>query len=151
MADKSGDKPSTPSNSDPSKTTDDSTQRRRRVLRPAPEPTTIREQSEKAQAASGKEAKRSRFGRIAAKPFRFIGRLFRPLGKFKLFRAIGYVLVPPYIRNAWKELRLVTWPNTKQTRQLTFAVIVFSLVFGGIVAIVDYGLDKAFRALILNQ
>ncbi len=125
--------------------------RTRRVLRPAAEPTTLREQSEKAQAKSGLEGKRSRIGRILSAPFKLIGRIFRPLGKFKVFRAIGYVLAPPYIRNAWKELRLVTWPNARQTRRLTFAVIVFSLIFGGIVAIVDYGLDKLFRALILNQ
>lgn len=130
---------------------DEATKHKRRVLRPAAEPTTLREQSEKAQAKSGRVNKRSRVGRVLSAPFRFIGRLLRPLGKFKLFRAIGYVLAPPYIRNAWKELRLVTWPNARQTRRLTFAVIVFSLIFGGIVAIVDYGLDKLFRALILNQ
>ncbi len=129
---------------------DEATKRKRRVLRSATEPTTLREQSEKAQAKSVREGKRSRVGRALGVPFRLIGRILRPLGKFKFFRAIGYILAPPYIRNAWNEVRLVTWPNSHQTRRLTFAVIVFSLIFGGIVAIVDYGLDKLFRALILN-
>lgn len=123
---------------------------KRRVLQPATEPTTLRQQSERAQAKSGRERNRNRVGRIMATPFRLIGRMFQLLGKFRFFRAIGYVLAPPYIRNAWRELRLVTWPNARQTRRLTFAVVVFSLIFGGIVAIVDYGLDKLFRALILN-
>lgn len=124
---------------------------KRRVLRAAPAPTTLREQSEQAQAKSNRPAKASRLGRILSAPFRFIGRLFRPLGKIRFFRVIGFILAPPYIRNAWNELRQVTWPNRTQTRRLTFAVIVFSVIFGGVVAIVDYGLDKVFRALILNQ
>jgi preprotein translocase SecE subunit len=124
---------------------------KRRVLRAAPEPTTVREQSEKAQAKSGQPARLGRIGNVLAAPFRFIGRLFRPLGRIKFFRILGYILAPPYIRNSWKELKQVTWPNRLQTRQLTFAVIVFSLLFGGVVAIVDFGLDKVFRALILNK
>lgn len=126
------------------------TKRKRRVLRAAPEPVTLRQQSERAQAKSDKPAKRSRIGRIAAVPLHFIARVVRPLGKFKLFRWIGYVLVPPFVRSAWRELLLVTWPNAHQTRRLTFAVIVFSLAFGGVAALLDYGLDKIFRALILN-
>jgi len=73
------------------------------------------------------------------------------LGRFKPFRILGYILAPPYFRNAWRELKQVTWPTGKQSRQLTFAVIVFSLVFGIIVATTDYGLDKLFRKVILKQ
>jgi len=128
---------------------DESSKKQKRQLKAVPE--TLREQSERAQAKSSKPKTRSKVGRVLSAPFRLIGRIFRPLGKFKFFRAIGYILAPPYIRNALKELRLVTWPNRKQTRQLTFAVIVFSVVFGVIVAITDYGLDKVFRKLILKQ
>lgn len=127
---------------------------KRRVLRPAAEPVTIREQSRKAHDASARPKKFSKAGAMATAPFRWVGRLiarvFRSLGRFRLFKAIGYVLVPPYFRNSWRELRQVTWPNRTQTRRLTFAVLVFSIIFGGIVAAVDWGLDKAFRALILN-
>ena len=84
-------------------------------------------------------------------PFRLIGRLFRPLGRFRFFRAIGYVLMPPYLRNSWRELRQVDWPNGRQTRQLTFAVIIFSVIFGLIAAGVDWGLDKVFRTLVLHK
>lgn len=123
--------------------------KQKRQLKAAP--VTLREQSEQAQAKSAKPKTRSRIGRIISAPFRFIGRLFRPLGKFKFFRVIGYIFAPPYIRSAFKELRLVTWPNAKQTRQLTFAVIIFSLVFGVLAAIVDFGLDRLFRSVILKQ
>jgi len=139
----------------PTKTsTSDSTEtpkRKRRVLRPAAEVATFREKSEQAQAKSNQPRRLSRTGRAAGTPFRFIGRAFRPLGRFRLFRAIGYVLFPPYFRNSWRELRLVSWPDRRQTRRLVFAVIVFSLTFGTIVAGVDWGLDKAFRALILDN
>ncbi len=127
------------------------TKRKRRVLRPAAEPTTLREQSEKAQARQLKPSRRSKTTRILGAPFRLIGRIFRPLGKFKFFRVVGYILAPPYIRNSVRELSMVTWPGTRTTWQLTYAVIVFSLIFGVIVAGVDYGLDKAFRAFILKQ
>jgi preprotein translocase SecE subunit len=130
-------------------------QRKRRVLRATPEATSFREQSEKAQAKSSKPQGRSRFLSALATPFRFIGkllaRIFRPLGKFRFVRALGYVFAPPYIRNSWKELKQVTWPDRTQTRRLTFAVVLFSLVFGTIVAGVDFGLDKLFRTFILNK
>ena len=45
---------------------------------------------------------------------------------------------------------MVTWPSGKQTRALTFAVIVFSIVFGALVALVDFGLDKLFKKVILH-
>ena len=121
----------------------------KRRLRAAP--VSVREQSERAQAKAGKPGKRSRVGRILGAPFRLIGRIFRPLGRFKPFRVLGYILAPPYFRNAWREVKQVTWPDRKKSRQLTFAVIVFSLVFGIIIAATDYGLDKLFRKVILEQ
>lgn len=45
---------------------------------------------------------------------------------------------------------MVTWPSRQQTRQLTFAVILFSIVFGILVALVDFGLDKLFKKVILH-
>jgi hypothetical protein len=51
--------------------------------------------------------------------------------------------------SAWKELRQVTWPGRKETRQLTLAVFVFATVFGLMVTLTDYGLDKVFKKVIL--
>jgi preprotein translocase SecE subunit len=83
-------------------------------------------------------------------PLRLIGRLFNKLGKFRIFRWIGYVLLPPYFRNSWRELRKVEWPGRRQSWQLTGAVIIFAVIFGGIVAGVDFGLDKAFKEILLK-
>jgi preprotein translocase SecE subunit len=89
-----------------------------------------------------------------ALPFKWIGRQIakfgRFLGKYKVFRVIGRILWPNYFRSSWKELRQVTWPTRRETWQLTLAVIIFSVIFGVLVAIVDYGLDKAFKQLIIE-
>jgi len=87
-------------------------------------------------------------------PFQWIGRklakLGKKLGKFKFFRVLGYIVWPKYFRNSVKELRQVTWPTTRETWQLVLAVIIFSVVFGTIIAIVDFGLDKAFKQVLLK-
>ena len=73
--------------------------------------------------------------------FKFIG---------KVLSLIGKVLLPVYVRNSWKELKLVTWPSLKLSRQLTFAVLMFAVVFGAAIAGVDWGLDKLFRQVLLK-
>lgn len=87
-------------------------------------------------------------------PLRFIGRgiatFGRRLNKIKVFHILGLIFWPPYFRNSWKELRQVTWPNGSQSRQLTTAVIVFATVFGLLVAVLDFGLDKIFKQVLLK-
>ncbi len=78
-----------------------------------------------------------------AKPFKV-----KPVRK--VGRVVGFVLWPSFFRGAWKELRQVVWPNRKETWRLTTAVFVFALVFGALIAITDYGLDKLFRTVILK-
>lgn len=72
------------------------------------------------------------------KPARFVGRI------------LASVLLFKFIREAWQELRQVQWPNARETTRLTIAVFVFSLVFGTIIAITDYGLDKLFRKVFID-
>lgn len=105
---------------------------------------TMRQQAEKAQANSDKPDKTRRLRSAAntgSQPFRRFGKLFDR----QPFRFIGRILAPRFVRNAIIELRLVTWPSRRETRQLTFAI-----AFGVIVTIVDYGLDKLFKALIID-
>lgn len=59
-------------------------------------------------------------------------------------------LVPRYFVNSWRELRLVQWPNRRETRRLTLAVFIFAIVFGAMVAGVDKGLDELFKKVILK-
>jgi preprotein translocase SecE subunit len=68
----------------------------------------------------------------------------RTLGKFFKF------ITPRYFVNAWREVRLVTWPSRRETWRLTGAVFVFAIIFGALVAIVDKGLDEIFKKVVLK-
>jgi preprotein translocase SecE subunit len=59
-------------------------------------------------------------------------------------------LYPSYFRNSFRELKQVTWPGRRESLRLTSAVLAFAIVFGAIVALVDFGLDKLFKELILK-
>lgn len=126
-----------------------------RIRKTAP---TIRERAEAAQTEA---EKKSRPGRI--KPT--VAKLKTPFKKLKLprvkvpkvlktiFHPIGWLLnrlAPRYFVNAWRELRLVTWPSRRETWRLTGAVFVFALVFGTVVYFVDRGLDEIFKKVILK-
>lgn len=58
--------------------------------------------------------------------------------------------IPRFFREAWQELKLVQWPNRKETTKLTTAVFIFAIAFGAIIAVVDFGLDKLFKELLLK-
>lgn len=140
--------------------------KKKRRLKPAAP--SIREQSEIAAAKAEKagisdQPQRNAFVKLIRLPFlivlwplRLLWKYiivppFRFLGRYKFFRVIGYVIVPPYFRSAFSELRLVTWPGPRETFGLVVAVLIFSIVFGVLIAGVDYGLDKLFRSVILNK
>ncbi|HYH36410.1 MAG TPA: preprotein translocase subunit SecE [Candidatus Saccharimonadales bacterium] len=63
---------------------------------------------------------------------------------------LGKIIVPTYVRNSWQELRKVTWPTWEESRRLTVAVLIFAIIFGALIAAVDYGLDKLFRNILLK-
>jgi len=58
-------------------------------------------------------------------------------------------LTPSYFKNAWRELRLVTWTGRKETWRLVFAVFIFAILMGATIAALDYGLEKLLREVIL--
>lgn len=112
---------------------------------------------ERAATTTNQQVKPKRLQKTTAKagaPFRAVTRLLGKLHIWKPFkvagRLIGRIVLPMYIRNSLKELRLVTWPTRRQTLELTSAVIIFSVVFGLVVALFDFGLDKLFKQVILR-
>ncbi len=107
---------------------------------------TIRERAER--GAEKQSSKRSSVWKQIRHYFAFIGITAVFIGKPLKF--IGHYVIPPYFRNSWKELKLVTWPNRKQTRQLTLAVIMFSVVLGTFVALLDLGFGKLFKQVIIK-
>lgn len=120
---------------------------KRRIVKKAE---TVRQKAEKAVEDSKQPRRLHATKRRAGAPFRIVGKGFTKLGKYKVLRVIGYILVPPYFRNSWKELRQVTWTKRRESFRLTAAVIVFAITFGAVVAVLDFGLDKVFKEVLLK-
>jgi preprotein translocase subunit SecE len=117
------------------------TQPKKRQLRQASQ--TVRERAERGAAKSASAPRPSR-----------VRPAFRRLANLAIWKPVRYVgrfVIPPFIKSSWRELRQVTWPSRKQSRQLTSAVIIFAVVFGVIVSIFDFGLDKLFKQVIIRQ
>lgn len=126
----------------------------------------VRQKTDKINTASGRP-KRRRLHKTAGaafKPFKRLGqllaRLFRPL-RFLLWplktrpvrfagRVIAAILFLKFIRNSAREVRTVSWPSRRETIRLTFAVFMFAIVFGMVISLADYGLDKVFKKLLLK-
>ena len=131
-------------------TASDQDKPKRRMVKKAE---TVRDMAEKNQQQAAQPKKQGVLrltGRYIAAPFRFIGRPFKKLGRFKVFRILGLVLLPRYFRNSWRELKQVAWPTRREAWQLTSAVIIFAVIFGVLIAGVDFGLDKLFKQVLLK-
>ena len=83
-------------------------------------------------------------------PLKQLGHGLRWFFNLRGVRFIGKILGFKYVRDSWRELRTVTWPSIPESLRLTAAVIVFAVVFGLFVTVVDYGLDKLFRQFLLK-
>lgn len=142
--------------------TSEQPKKKRRLRAPSE---TVRERAVRVQETAGKPVKKGKVRRffsflkwpfkglawLAHKPpLKQIGHALRWFFSLRFMRFLGKVLGISFIANSWKELRLVTWPTMKQSRQLTVAVIIFSVIFGALIAVVDYGLDKLFKQVILK-
>ena len=125
----------------------------KRKLRPAQ---TIREKSQAAnEVKSPKPKKRSILARKIAAPFKKTSAYLSRYKSFKLLskvlKFIGRIIVPTYIRGSFAEIKLVSWPSRRETRRLTLAVIGFAVVFGVVVASLDYGFGRLFKIIILGN
>ncbi|MEK7600040.1 MAG: preprotein translocase subunit SecE [Patescibacteria group bacterium] len=125
-------------------------------------PETFRERAIKAAETSDKPKRAARLRKAGSKATQPVVKPARKVASSKVFKLkpfriirkvlsfIGIVIFPSYFRNSWKELKLVTWPNWQESRKLTFAVIVFAIIFGAAIAAVDWGLDKIFKGILLK-
>lgn len=83
-------------------------------------------------------------------PLKQIGHGLRWFFRLKGIKFIGRILGLNYLRTSWSELQQVTWPTLRESRRLTTAVIIFSVIFGALIALVDFGLDKLFKQILLK-
>lgn len=123
---------------------------------PTKKTTSVRETAEKQRAKEAKPRKLKQTASGAVKPVRtalHFGKreYYIPLPNNKVGRFLNKKrrFVPKYFRESWAELRQVTWPDRKTTIKLTIAVFVFSAIFMIMISVVDYGLTKLFRNIIL--
>ena len=87
----------------------------------------------------------------AIEPVKPKRKIFAPIrAVWRPIRWLGRHIIPKYFRTAFHELRLTTWPSKKQSRQLTLAVVIFAVVFGVFVSLLDYGLDKLFKEILVK-
>lgn len=47
-----------------------------------------------------------------------------------------------YVRDVIAELKKVTWPTWEELKGSTMVVIVFSIIMGFYIAVIDFGLSK---------
>lgn len=128
----------------------------KRRIRKSPE--TVRERTTKSsKETSGKPRRLTKSIGVVSKPLSKARRIgsreyYLPLPDNRLGRFLNKRrrLIPKYFRESWQELRQVTWPGRKETWKLTLAVFIFAIAFGLLVAVVDYGLDKLFKNIILR-
>lgn len=123
---------------------------------------TVRERSQTAKPVKGRRVRAT--ANTVAKPVaaahkgvKKAAQPLKPLAKpfqNKFMRKVGHILATVflinYLRSSWKELRQVTWPNRKETAKLTVAVFLFAIVFGALIALADFGLDKLFQKILLS-
>jgi preprotein translocase subunit SecE len=83
-------------------------------------------------------------------PFKFVLKPFKLRPVRFIGRILSIVLFIGYFRGSWQELRKVNWPDRRTTVRLTLAVFVFATVFGLVISVVDFGLDKLFKAILIK-
>ena len=115
----------------------------------------FRERNLKAAESKEKPKRIRKVATSAAKPVGKVGSVLTkefhiiPQSEASGFFTKSRRATPSYFSNAWKELRLVTWPKRKETWKLVFAVFAFAIGLGLTISLVDFGLEKLFREVIL--
>jgi len=66
---------------------------------------------------------------------------------FKILRIFG---IFGFLISPFQEIKLVTWPDWKTTLRLTFAVVCFSVIFGIMVSLLDWGFEIIFKKVFLH-
>lgn len=117
---------------------------------------TVRERASKS-AAEPKQRRLKRAAQTAGKPIASARRIGKkeyhlPLPDNRLGNILGrrVRLLPRFFGNAWREVRQVEWPRRKETLKLTLAVFMFAIVFGLVITLTDFGLDRLFKKVLLK-
>lgn len=122
---------------------------------PLKKKTSMRESAAKSRASADKPKKVRRARSAAGKPVAATKKaltkefhLIEQKGEGNFFTK-SRSFTPGFLRNAWNELRQVTWPNNRDTWRLMFAVLVFATALGLFIAALDFVLEKILREIII--
>ncbi|MEK7472228.1 MAG: preprotein translocase subunit SecE [Patescibacteria group bacterium] len=118
----------------------------------------VRERADKQQARSDRQPRHRKVSTAAGRPVRgvrsFLSREYHliklPETKTGQLLTKKRSATPSYFVNSLRELKLVTWPTRRQALSLSMAVVVFSVAIAGFVQLLDYGLGKLFKEVILK-
>jgi preprotein translocase SecE subunit len=111
-------------------------------------PETFRERLQKGAEAGEKTSTASRIKQTGGQLSKSAGSARARRGASRVFNSRPFkIIIPKYFRGSWQELKLVTWPGWNEGRRLTSAVLIFAIIFGAVIAGVDWVLDKFFHHL----
>lgn len=115
----------------------------------------MRETAAKTRARASKPKRVRRAAHVAAKPvsgfWRILTNEYHIFGKKESagFFTKSRRFTPAYFRDSARELKNVTWPGRKETWRLVLAVFIFAILMGLFIALLDFGLEKLLREVIL--
>ena len=95
----------------------------------------LQKENRKEQKKLAKEEKKRARAESGKKPFI----LFRP-----------FVALFHYIRDSWRELRQVRWPNRKATWKMVLAVIIYTALFVVLITLLDMFFTWLFNLILGN-
>lgn len=116
---------------------------------------TVRQRAESAPKVSKKRVRNT--VKKAGAPIKFVKKMHSreyhlplPDNKVGRFLKKRVRLYPKFFAESFREIKLVTWPNRRETLSLTMAVFLFALIFATIIGILDLGLSKTFEKFIVK-
>lgn len=113
----------------------------------------VRERAERAISEAAKPAKAQNLTpaeETRRKQIKLLGRLKRNKTPNPDKKPRRFHFFPKFIRNAFNEIKLVTWPDRITTTKLSFAVIIFATIFSILVSLVDYGFGHLFKRIFIH-
>lgn len=119
---------------------------------------TVRERADKISAKKSKSTKTSKLKGKIHRPLSVISNVAKkeyhpvPVPDNKAGKVLKKRVrfIPKFIRESWAELKFVTWPTKKEAARLTFAVIVFAVVFAIFVQALDYIFNILMKEILLK-
>ena len=122
---------------DPNKPQTDKTEKKAKKSKATPVKTEVAETKKEAPAKKAEKKAEVKTEKVKSKKDKKPFVLFRP------FIALGH-----YLRDSWREIRQVRWPNRKTTWKMVLAVFVYTAIFVVIIMLLDALLTLLFNFIL---